>query len=492
MAFDLLSATELLAQLESKSVSSLELVDFFFDRIESLDDKIKSFISTDRTLATEQAKSIDAKRAAGKSLGKLAGIPIAIKDLICTTDSKTTCASRMLENFQAPYDATVITKLKHADAIVVGKTNLDEFAMGSSTENSAFFETRNPWDLERIPGGSSGGSAASVAAGMVPLSLGTDTGGSIRQPAALCGIVGLKPTYGRVSRFGQIAFASSLDQIGPMTHCVSDAALLLEVIAGYDPSDSTCSQEPVEEFTMSLDQPIAGLKIGIAEQFFGDGLDEEVRSAIDESIETFRSLGASVETISLEQAELGIATYYVIAPCEASSNLSRYDGIHYGFRAAETEFGEGGPSLNELYEKSRSLGFGEEVKRRIMLGTYALSAGYYDAYFLKAAKVRRLIRAEYLKAFKSVDLILGPTTPTPAFKLGEKKSDPLSMYLGDVYTVSANLAGIPAISIPCGFSKTQLPIGLQLQAAPFQETKLLQAAFRFQNETQWNQKRAEL
>ena len=484
------NSTDLLEELQTGNVSSEQIVAESLKRIDKHDPNIRAFISIDSERSLLRAKSIDERRSRGESLGKLAGLPIAVKDVICTKGTKTTCGSKMLKDFVSPYDATVIRKLEAADAIIIGKTNMDEFAMGSSTENSAFFPTSNPWDIERIPGGSSGGSAASVASGMVPFSIGTDTGGSIRQPAALCGVVGLKPTYGRVSRFGQVAFASSLDQIGPMTRCVEDAALLLEVIAGADPNDSTCSPRPVEPFSEKIKQDNSNLKIGVAEQFFVDGLDDQIKSAVESAIKVFESMGAKIEKISLPTAPLGIPTYYILAPCEASSNLARYDGVHYGYRY-EGEL-SGSDRLADQYCKTRSLGFGAEVKRRIMLGTYALSAGYYDAYYLKASKIRRLIREDFEKSFEQVDIILGPTTPTPAFRLGEKTKDPLEMYLADIYTVSANLAGVPAMSIPCGFSTEDLPIGLQLHAAPFQETKLLQAAKMFQSQTDWHHRRPTL
>jgi aspartyl-tRNA(Asn)/glutamyl-tRNA(Gln) amidotransferase subunit A len=434
----------------------------------------------------------------------------------------------MLERFVPPYDATVVRKLREADAVILGKVNLDEFAMGGSTENSAFFPTRNPWDLERVPGGSSGGSAACVAAEMAPWSIGTDTGGSIRQPAALCGITGLKPTYGRVSRYGLVAFASSLDQAGPMAHSAEDAALLLEAIAGHDPLDATSADVPAPRYSSELDKPLEGLRLGIVRDHYGAGLSSEVEAAVREAVRIFESLGARTVEISLPHSKYGIATYYVIAPCEASSNLARYDGVHYGYRADEPAMlaeleaerkaavasdggeagrgeagrgeagrGEAGAAaidspLVRLYRRSRAEGFGPEVKRRVMLGTYALSAGYYDAYYLKALQVRRLIRNDYNSAFQQVDLIIGPTTPAAAYRLGEKANDPLAMYLEDLYTVTANLAGVPGISIPCGATATGLPIGLQLQAPAFQEGLLLRAAHRFQRVTDWHLRRPDL
>jgi aspartyl-tRNA(Asn)/glutamyl-tRNA(Gln) amidotransferase subunit A len=392
----------------------------------------------------------------------------------------------MLEKFVSPYDATVIQRLRAADAVLIGRTNLDEFAMGSSTENSAFRQTRNPWNAAHAPGGSSGGSAAAVAAGMAPVALGSDTGGSIRQPAGFCGIVGLKPTYGRVSRYGLVAFASSLDQIGPMADDVAGAAALLEVIAGSDPLDSTCLPEPVPSFTSSLNEPIAGLRIGIVRAHFGEGLDPEVNAALQAAIDRYRGMGAQVVDVELPHQAYSVATYYVIAPCEASSNLARYDGVHYGHRAAAFE------NMIDLYARSRGEAFGAEVKRRIMIGTFALSAGYADQYYNKALKVRRLIRRDFDLAFADCDVILTPVAPTPAFRLGELVNDPLAMYLSDIYTIGANLAGIPGISIPAGMSSAGLPIGMQLLAPPLQEERLLRAAFMFERETDWHTRRPPL
>ncbi len=436
-----------------------------------------------------------------------------MKDVLCERGELTTCASRMLADFRPPYDSTVVAKLKAADAVLLGRTNMDEFAMGGSTENSAFQPTHNPWDLERTPGGSSGGSAACVAAGMTPLAIGTDTGGSIRQPAGLCGIVGMKPTYGRVSRYGLVAFASSLDQVGPMAQTVEDAALLLEAIAGHDPRDSTSLDEPVPAYSANVNEPLAGLRIGFAKEHFAEGLDAEVDDAVRAALKVYESLGATVQEISLPHGKYGVATYYVIAPSEASSNLARYDGVHYGYRtneqemlaelAAEAKAAAGGrrPTRRSTISTPRWCGciavpvpkaFGPEVKRRIMLGTYSLSAGYYDAYYLKALKVRRLIRQDYDRAFERVDLIAGPITASPAFKLGEMADDPLAMYLVDLYTVSANLAGIPGICLPCGFTKSGLPIGLQLQAPTLQEERLLRGARMYEQATDWHKKRAPL
>ena len=503
-----LTAAELLAMLLAGEITSVELTRAFLDRIETVDGKVKAFLRVDPAAALARAEDIDLRRKAGLPLGRLAGLPVAIKDLLCTRGEPTTCASKMLENFRPPYDATVIAKLKAADAVLIGKTNMDEFAMGGSNENSAFFPTRNPWDLSRIPGGSSGGSAACVAARMAPLSLGTDTGGSIRCPAGLCGISGLKPTYGRVSRYGLVAFASSLDQIGPLAKTAEDAALLLEVLAGHDPKDSTSIDRPVPKYTETIRQPLKNLRIGLVREHFGEGLDGEVESAVREAVRVYESLGATVKELSLPHGKYAVAAYYVIAPCEASSNLARYDGVHYGHRTDEKamaaeleaqrkELEKTGDSdgvnklenaLIRMYRRSRAEGFGAEVKRRIMLGTYALSAGYYDAYYKKALQVRRLIRGDFDRAFAEVDLIAGPVTPTPAFEIGEKVDDPLSMYLFDLYTVSTNLAGIGGMSIPSGFSRTGLPIGLHLQAPPFAEERLLRGAHMFQQASDWHKR----
>jgi aspartyl-tRNA(Asn)/glutamyl-tRNA(Gln) amidotransferase subunit A len=505
-------AVELLHDLEARKVSSAELTKTYLDQIERQDGKIKAFLLVDRDTALARAKEIDDRRAAGKPVGKLGGLPVAIKDVLCTQGVKTTCASKILENFVPPYDATVIQKLKAADAVLIGKTNMDEFAMGGSTENSAYFKTTNPWDTTRVPGGSSGGSAACLAADMAPLSIGTDTGGSIRQPAAFCGITGLKPTYGRVSRYGLVAFASSLDQIGPFGRSAEDCALLLEAIAGHDPRDSTSANLPSPEYSKSVNQPLKGLKLGLAREYFAKGLDGDIEAAVREAVKTYESLGATVKDVPMPHSKYGIATYYIIAPSEASSNLARYDGVHYGYRtdekkmlaelAAEQQKLEGEKNakkladldtpLVRLYRKTRAEGFGPEVKRRIMLGTYTLSAGYYDAYYVKALKVRRLIRGDYDKAFGEVDFVVGPTTPSPPFKIGEKTDDPLSMYLEDLYTVPTNLAGIGGISIPCGFTKSGLPIGLQMQCRPFDEERLLRAAAMYQKATDWHTKRPKM
>jgi len=503
------SATELLQLLNKSEISAIEVTQCYLDRISAADRQIGAFLHIDAEAALARAADIDRRRQAGEQLGKLAGLPVAVKDVLCDSQTKTTCGSRMLENFRPPYDSTVVAKLKVADAILIGRTNMDEFAMGGSTENSAFQLTRNPWDLDRAPGGSSGGAAASVAGQMAPLSVGTDTGGSIRQPAGLCGVVGLKPTYGRVSRFGLVAFASSLDQVGPLAGSTEDVALLLETIAGHDPQDSTSLDVAVPEYSATIARPLEGLRLGVVREHFAAGLDPEVEAAVRQAIDVYESLGATVKEISLPHSKYAVATYYVIAPSEASSNLARYDGVHYGHRTDQAKLlarleserkeleGSGDTeALNQLdsplvrmYRCSRAEGFGPEVKRRIMLGAYALSAGYYDAYYLKALKVRRLIRQDFDAAFQEVDLIAGPVTAEPAFKLGQLADDPLSMYLVDLYTVSANLAGLPGISLPCGFSQSGLPIGLQLQAPPLAEASLLRGAHMFQQATDWHMRR---
>jgi aspartyl-tRNA(Asn)/glutamyl-tRNA(Gln) amidotransferase subunit A len=441
----------------------------------------------DREGALRQAADVDTKRRDRQPLGPLAGLPVAVKDLLCIRGTPTTCASRMLEDFRPPFDATAIARLKAADAVLLGQTNMDEFAMGGSTENSAFQLTRNPWDLDRIPGGSSGGAAACVAASMAPLSVGSDTGGSIREPAALCGVTGLKPTYGRVSRNGLVAFASSLDQIGPLAWTAQDAALLLEVLAGYDPADSTSVDRPAPPYRQTIRQPLKGLRIGLVREHFDEGLDGEVEAAIREAVRVYESQGAAVREVRLPHSKYAVAAYYLIAPCEASSNLARYDGVHFGHRTEAHD-----APLVLMYRRSRSEGFGPEVQRRIMLGTYALSRGYYDQYYVKALKVRRLVRRDFEEAFREVDLLAGPVAPAPAFKIGEKIADPLAMYLFDLYTVGTNLAGIPAISVPCGLTRGGLPIGLHLQAPPFEEERLLRAAWQFQQATDWHARRPRL
>jgi aspartyl-tRNA(Asn)/glutamyl-tRNA(Gln) amidotransferase subunit A len=506
------TAAEHLRNLHSGNVSSVELTRAYLDRIEATDKRVCAFLSVTADGALKQAADIDARRANKQAVGPLAGLPVAVKDNLCKRGELTTCASKILANFRAPYDATVIAKLCTADAVLIGRTNLDEFAMGGSTENSAFQPTRNPWDLERTPGGSSGGSAACVAAGMAPLAIGSDTGGSIRQPAGLCGVVGMKPTYGRVSRFGLVAFASSLDQIGPFGQSVEDVALLLEAIAGHDPRDSTSLHVPVPRYSQSVNEPLDGLRIGLAREHFGPGLDAEVEAAVRAAVDVYKSLGATVHEVSLPHSKYAVATYYVIAPSEASSNLARYDGVHYGYRTDEKEMlaelaadrkrlEDAGDrvaldnldsALVRMYRRTRAEGFGPEVKRRIMLGTYALSAGYYEAYYLKALKVRRLIRQDFDRAFENVDLIAGPITAAPAFKLGEMAGDPLAMYLVDLYTVSANLAGIPGLCLPCGKTKSGLPIGLQFQAPALEEDRLLRGARMFEQTTSWHTLRATL
>jgi len=546
------TASELLAELTALRATSVELTRAFLDQIERRDGQVRAFLRVDPAAALARAEEIDRRRAAGKPLGRLAGLPVAIKDVLCTQGEATTCGSRMLEHFRPPYDATVVQRLRAADAVLLGKTNMDEFAMGGSNENSAFFPTHNPWDLVRVPGGSSGGAAACVAARMAPLSIGSDTGGSIRCPAGLCGVSGLKPTYGRVSRYGLVAFASSLDQVGPLARTAEDLALLLEVLAGHDPLDSTSIDLPVPRYSETVRQPLVGLRLGLIREHFAAGLDGQVEAAVREAVAVYQSLGATVKWLSLPHSKYAVATYYVIAPCEASSNLARYDGVHYGYRTDERSMAAeldqergrlqqagdpsatavgapsatavgapsaaavGAPSaaavgaplttaagaratpddldnpLVRMYRRTRAEGFGPEVKRRIMLGTYALSAGYYEAYYKKALQVRRLVRQDFDRAFAEVDLVAGPVTPTPAFKIGEKIDDPLSMYLFDLYTVSANLAGLAAASIPCGFTSGGLPIGLQLQAPPFHEERLLRGAHMFQQATDWHTRKPPL
>lgn len=477
------TAVEIARTVASGERSCVDVVQASLSAIEAQDAHIGAFLGVDRDGALERAAALDARRQQGEQLGPLAGVPIALKDNLCRRGWRTTCASRMLADFVAPYDAHVVTKLLAADAVLLGRVNLDEFAMGSSCENSAFQSTRNPWDLERTPGGSSGGSAAAVAAGMTPLSLGSDTGGSIRQPAGFCGVVGMKPTYGLISRRGLIAFASSLDQIGPFARNVTDAAQLLEVLAGYDPEDSTSVARPAPDYLSQLEQPLAGLRIGLVREHFVTGLDGDVEQAVRTAVDVYRRLGAEVREVSLPHSRFCVAVYYIVASSEASSNLARYDGVHYGHRAAQFD------GLTDLYAASRGEGFGSEVKRRIMLGTYALSSGYYEAYYNQALRVRRLIRQDFDRAFEEVDIIAGPVSPRPAFRIGELIDDPLSMYLNDIYTLSANLAGLPGLSLPCGFSQGGLPIGLQLLAPPFEETRLLQAARMYERETDWHTRR---
>ena len=472
--------------VRSRQVSAVELTRQALARVEQLDPAVQAFNSVHADRALGQARAVDS----GTRTGPLAGVPLAIKDNLCTSWGTTTCSSRMLESFHAPYDATVVRKLEEAGAVIVGKTNLDEFAMGSSTENSAFRVTRNPWDTTRVPGGSSGGSAAALAAGMVCGALGSDTGGSVRQPAALCGLVGLKPTYGRVSRYGLVAFASSLDQIGPFGRNVADAALLLNVIAGHDRKDSTSAPTPVPDYLKDLERPPKGLRIGIAREYsHAAGTDPQVSTAVDAALKTYQDLGAELVDVSLPHTEYGIAAYYVIAPSEASSNLARYDGVHFGHRTKEPV-----KDILELYSKTRSEGFGEEVRRRIMIGTYALSKGYGERLYHNALRVRALIRRDFDRAFERCDVIACPTSPTPAFKAGEKSGDPLSMYLADVFTVTCNIAAIPGVSIPCGFTAgpKPLPIGLQLLGPAFGEEKLLRAARMYEATTDWHNRRPAL
>ncbi len=477
------SIRELHKQLVKKERSAVEITQEALDRIQTLEPKLHSFLCVTAERALEQARAVDAKIAAGEEIGLLAGIPIGIKDNICTKGITTTCASRILENFVPPYEATVTQKLAAAGAVMVGKTNLDEFAMGGSTETSAYGLTANPWDLSRVPGGSSGGSAAAVAAGECTVSLGSDTGGSIRQPASFCGVVGMKPTYGLVSRYGLVAFASSLDQIGPFARSVEDAATLLQAIAGHDPKDSTSLKVPIPDYAASLQpelKPKGQLKIGVIKETFGEGLDSQVEEAINIALAQLQNLGAEIHIVSCPRFRYGLPSYYIIAPSEASANLARYDGVKYGYRADEVE------NLIEMYTRTRASGFGTEVKRRIMLGTYALSAGYYDAYYLKAQKVRTLIKEDFERAFEHVDVLACPTAPSTAFKAGEKTADPLSMYLVDLMTIPVNLAGLPGISVPCGFDDSGLPIGLQLIGKPLREDQLFQVAYAYEQSTQWH------
>ena len=477
---------ELHDMLKKGETTSLAITESVLGRIKAVDDKVKAYLTVTGDVARAQAEAADKWIKAGDTSSPLLGIPIAIKDNMCTEGIKTTCASKILANFVPPYDATVVRKLKEAGMVLCGKPNMDEFAMGSSTENSGFFITKNPWDLERIPGGSSGGSAAAVAADECIGSLGSDTGGSIRQPASCCGVVGLKPTYGRVSRYGLVAFASSLDQIGPITKDVKDTALLMNVIAGHDPKDSTSADVSAPDFTKALKKDVKGLKIGMPKEYFIEGMDPEVEKAIRDAVKTLEGLGAKVVEVSLHHSDYAVATYYILATSEASSNLARYDGVKYGFRA------QGSKDLLEMYMKSRSQGFGSEVKRRIMLGTYALSAGYYEAYYKKGQQARTLIKRDFDEAFKEVDVIATPTAPTAAFKIGEKSADPLQMYLSDIFTISVNLAGIPGMSLPCGFTKGNLPIGLQLLGRHFNEEAIIHAAYAYEQATEWHRKKPKL
>jgi aspartyl-tRNA(Asn)/glutamyl-tRNA(Gln) amidotransferase subunit A len=469
-----LTAHEAIDLIKKKEVKCQEVVESVLERIKQVEDKVKSYITITEQEALENAKKIDEKIAKGEDVGVLYGLPIALKDNLCTNGIKTTCASKILYNFVPPYDATVVKKLKENNMTLLGKLNMDEFAMGSSTENSAFHTTRNPWDLERVPGGSSGGSAAAVAADEAFFTLGSDTGGSIRQPASLCGVVGMKPTYGRVSRFGLVAFASSLDQIGPLTKDVEDCALAMNIICGHDPYDATSAPVDVPDFTKALVNDVKGLKIGVPREYMEKGVNDEVKKAVEKALELLKSLGAQYEKFSIPIVEYALPTYYIIASSEASSNLARYDGIKYGYRTQNYE------DLIDLYKKTRSEGFGAEVKRRIMLGTYALSAGYYDAYYKKGLQVRTLIKRAFDEAFQKYDVIITPTSPTTAFKIGEKVSNPLEMYMSDICTVPVNIAGLPAISIPCGFDSNNLPIGLQIIGKAFDEETILRVAYTYE------------
>lgn len=472
--------TQLSAALATGHVSSVELTQHYLDRIQQLDPQFNSFITLDAERSLAEARAADARRAAGHA-GPLTGIPLAHKDIYVAEGWRSTCGSRMLENFVSPYDATVVARCKDVGMVTLGKLNCDEFAMGSSNENSHFGPVKNPWDTQAVPGGSSGGSAAAVAARLTPIATGTDTGGSIRQPASFCGITGIKPTYGVVSRYGMVAYASSFDQGGPMARSAEDCAHLLNVMAGFDERDSTSLERPTEDYTRDLNQPLAGLRIGLPKEYFGDGLDSEVAATVQAAVEQFRQLGATVKDVSLPRTRMAIPTYYILAPAEASSNLSRFDGVRYGHRAAE--YGD----LAEMYERSRSEGFGAEVKRRILTGTYVLSHGYYDAYYIKAQKVRRLIADDFQRAFADCDVIMGPAAPTAAFDLGSRSNDPLQMYLEDVYTLSPNLAGLPAMSIPAGFNRAGRPIGLQVIGNYFSEARMLGLAHQFQLNSDWHQ-----
>ena len=476
-----LTVHELQQKLKSKELTIAEILESYCNRINEKEPEVEAFVTTYLEEAKAEAQKIQEKIDNGENLGEYAGIPIGIKDNLCMKGTKTTCSSKMLENFVSPYNATVIEKLKDENIISLGKLNMDEFAMGSSTESSYFKKTKNPWNLNKVPGGSSGGSAAAVAANMVPWALGSDTGGSIRQPASLCGVVGLKPTYGLVSRYGLVAFASSLDQIGPITKDVRDSAMLLSLIAGHDEKDTT--SEPIEkkDYTKALKNDVKGLKIGVPKEFFGEGINEEVKKELTKAIETYKELGAEVEEFSLDVAKYALATYYIIACAEASSNLGRFDGIRYGYRTPEYS------NLKEIYKKSRSEGFGPEVKRRIILGTYVLSSGYYDAYYKKAQQVRTLVSNEFSKAFEKYDVILTPTSPVTAFNIGEKSNNPLEMYLADICTVSINIAGVPAISIPCGVDSEGMPVGMQLIGNKFEEEKILNAAYTFEQKVKFRE-----
>ncbi len=473
------SLKQLSAQLAVKKISSVELTQLYLARIAALNPELNAYITVNGEMSLAQARSADERIAAGNA-NALTGIPIAQKDIFCAKGWRTTCGSKMLHNFIAPYDAHVISQFNNAGAVNLGKTNMDEFAMGSSNETSYFGAVKNPWNRNAVPGGSSGGSATAVAARLCAAATGTDTGGSIRQPAALCGISGIKPTYGVVSRYGMIAFASSLDQAGPMARSAEDLALMLNVMAGFDERDSTSLQRKKEDYARDLNQPLNGLRIGLPKEFFADGLHADVAQVVEAAIAEYKKLGATVVDISLPSSRLSIPVYYVLAPAEASSNLSRFDGVRYGYRAPEYS------NLADMYEKSRAQGFGEEVKRRIMIGTYVLSHGYYDAYYLQAQKIRRLIAQDFVEAFKRCDVIMGPTTPTTAFNLGEKGDDPVQMYLSDIYTIAVNLAGLPGMSIPAGFGKNNMPVGLQIIGNYFDEARMLNVAHQYQLATDWH------
>jgi aspartyl-tRNA(Asn)/glutamyl-tRNA(Gln) amidotransferase subunit A len=472
------SLRELSQDLHNKKISSVELTQHFLDRIKQYDKTLNAFVTVSTEQALVQAKAADARLASDKA-DALTGVPIAQKDIFCTQGVKTSCGSKMLDNFISPYDATVVAKMNQQGVVMLGKLNMDEFAMGSSNETSFYGPVKNPWNTECVPGGSSGGSAAAVAARLTPAATGTDTGGSIRQPAALCGLTGLKPTYGRVSRYGMIAFASSLDQAGPITQSAEDAALILNAIAGFDPKDSTCVNRPVPDYTATLADNLKGLKIGLPKEYFGEGLDPKVGDVVRAAIDQYQQLGAELIEISLPNSALAVPAYYVVAPAECSSNLSRFDGVRFGYRCQEPQ------DLEDLYKRSRGEGFGAEVKRRIMIGTYALSAGYYDAYYLKAQKVRQLISDDFKQAFQQVDVIMGPTSPSVAFRFGERSEDPISMYLSDIYTIAANLAGLPGMSIPAGFAH-DLPVGLQIIGNYFDEARLLNVAHQYQLNSDWH------
>lgn len=478
MTYHTKSLSELSALLEAGDVSSVQLTEHFLARIKAHDPELNSFISVTETQALAAAAEADALRSAGKA-GPLTGIPIAHKDIFCTRGVKTSCGSKMLDNFASPYDATVVEKLQQAGVVMLGKTNMDEFAMGSSNETSFYGAVKNPWNTRAVPGGSSGGSAASVAARLAPAATGTDTGGSIRQPASFCGITGLKPTYGRVSRYGMIAFASSLDQAGPMAQSAEDCALLLNAMSGFDPKDSTSLEQPVPDYSAELNKPLGGLRIGLPKEYFGEGLSADINKVVQTALQQYRDMGAEIIDISLPNTHLAVPVYYVVAPAECSSNLSRFDGVRFGHRCDDPK------DLEDLYKRSRGEGFGDEVKRRIMVGTYALSAGYYDAYYIKAQQLRRMISDDFKQAFEKVDVIMGPAAPETAFNIGEKTDDPISMYLSDIYTIAVNLAGLPGMSVPAGFSNN-MPVGLQIIANHFEESRLLNVAHQYQQQTDWH------